>query len=104
MRLDQQLAELMRRSQDGDRHAYEAFLVEVMALVKAFARKRLPRADQVEDVAQETLLAIHRDRHSYDPERPFLPACMRSPDIGSATSSRSSNACAAPRSRKTTQW
>jgi len=31
--LDQQLAELMRRSQDGDRHAYEAFLVEVMALV-----------------------------------------------------------------------
>ena len=26
MRLDQQLAELMRRSQDGDRHAYEAFL------------------------------------------------------------------------------
>ena len=33
MSLDQQLAELMRRSRDGDRHAYEAFLVEVMALV-----------------------------------------------------------------------
>ena len=63
----------MRRAQDGDRHAYEALLIEVMALVRRFARGRLRQADWLEDVAQETLLSIHRDRHTYDPARPFLP-------------------------------
>ena len=67
------LSQLMSRAQDGDRRAYEALLTEVVALVRAFARRHLRDADQVEDVAQETLLAIHRDRHTYDPARPFPP-------------------------------
>lgn len=71
--LDRQLSELMRRAQDGDRHAYETLLIEVTGLVRGFARSRLRRADWMEDVAQETLLSIHRDRHTYDPSRPFLP-------------------------------
>jgi len=71
--LDRRLSELMRRAQDGDRLAYETLLTEVIALVRGFARKRLRNPDQVEDVAQETLLSIHRHRHTYDPARPFLP-------------------------------
>jgi len=71
--LDRRLSELMRRAQDGDRLAYETLLTEVTALVRGFARKRLADPDQVEDVAQETLLSIHRHRHTYDPARPFLP-------------------------------
>jgi RNA polymerase sigma-70 factor (ECF subfamily) len=63
----------MRRAQDGDRRAYQALLIEVTALVRGFARGRLRQPDWVEDVAQETLLSIHRDRHTYDPARPFLP-------------------------------
>ena len=63
----------MRRAQDGDRRAYETLLIEVAALVRAFARTRLRHRDWLEDVAQETLLSIHRDRHTYDPHRPFLP-------------------------------
>ena len=63
----------MRRAQDGDRPAYESLLAEVAALLRAFARARLRRADWLEDVVQETLLSIHRDRHTYDPARPFLP-------------------------------
>lgn len=73
MGLDRHLSELMRRAQDGDRRAYDALLTEVTGLVRAFARARLPHADGVEDVAQETLLAIHRDRHAWDAGRPFLP-------------------------------
>lgn len=73
MALDRQLSDLMRKAQDGDRLAYEALLTVVMPLVRAFTRTRLPDADGVEDVAQETLLAIHRDRHTWDPARPFLP-------------------------------
>jgi RNA polymerase sigma-70 factor (ECF subfamily) len=30
-------------------------------------------ADGAEDVVQDTLLAIHRARHTYDPDRPFEP-------------------------------
>jgi len=71
--LDRELAELMRRAQGGDRLAYERLLTEVMVLVKRFAQNRVRHANWLEDVAQETLLAIHRDRHSYDPARPFLP-------------------------------
>ena len=63
----------MRRAQDGDRRAYHALLLEVTALVREFARRRLRQADGLEDVAQETLLSIHRDRHTWDPARPFLP-------------------------------
>jgi RNA polymerase sigma-70 factor (ECF subfamily) len=71
--VDRQLSELMRRAQDGDRHAYETLLIEVIPLVRGFARRRVRQADWLEDIVQETLLAIHRDRHSYDPTRPFLP-------------------------------
>src|ERR1043166_8513471 len=73
MGLDGELSALMRSAQDGDGRAYEALLSRIAALVRDFARSRLQRADFAEDVAQETLLAIHRDRHTYDPSRPFLP-------------------------------
>ncbi len=73
MVLDRQLSELMRRAQDGDAGAYQALLIEVVALVRGFARSRLRSSDRREEVAQETLLSIHRDRHTYDPARPFLP-------------------------------
>jgi RNA polymerase sigma-70 factor (ECF subfamily) len=63
----------MRRAQDGDRHAYEALLLEAAALVRTFVRKRLRPADAVEDVVQDTLLSIHRYRHTYDPARLFRP-------------------------------
>jgi RNA polymerase sigma-70 factor (ECF subfamily) len=63
----------MRRAQDGDRRAYEALLTEVAALVRKFAGRRIRRPDWLEDVVQETLLCIHRDRHTWDPGRPFLP-------------------------------
>ena len=63
----------MARAQDGDRPAYEALLTEVTRLVTEFARNRLRGADGAADVVQDTLLAVHRARHTYDPRRPFGP-------------------------------
>lgn len=71
--LDRRLSELMRRAQDGDHRAYEALLIEVAVLVREFVRNRFRQADYTEDIVQETLLSIHRARHTYDPGRPFGP-------------------------------
>ncbi len=73
MDLDSKLSALMQRAQAGAQRDYEALLIEVTALVRRFARSRVCHADWIEDVVQETLLSIHRDRHTYDPARPFLP-------------------------------
>ena len=63
----------MRRAQDGDARAYETVLLEVTALVRTFAKARLTHPEWAEDIVQETLFSIHRDRHTYDPSRPFFP-------------------------------
>jgi RNA polymerase sigma-70 factor, ECF subfamily len=72
--LDQQLAELLIRAQGGDQAAYERFLREASTVLRAFLTKRMISAsDRVEDVLQETLLTLHRARHSFLPGRPIGP-------------------------------
>jgi RNA polymerase sigma-70 factor (ECF subfamily) len=61
----------MRQAQEGDRAAYERLLSEVAAELRTFVGARLQYRAWVDDVVQETLISIHRDRHTYDPERPF---------------------------------
>lgn len=67
--LDHTLGELMCRAQAGDAKAYERLLGETARLVRDFARRRM--TGSVDDVVQETLLSIHRYRHSYTPGRSF---------------------------------
>jgi RNA polymerase sigma-70 factor (ECF subfamily) len=56
----------------GDAEAYQAFLQDVSAHVRAFLRRRLAQLpDEVEDLVQETLLAIHNQRHTFDPAQPL---------------------------------
>jgi RNA polymerase sigma-70 factor (ECF subfamily) len=64
---------MMRSAQRGDRNAYEALLRELTPLVHGFVRRRVRRPEWVDDIVQETLLCIHRDRHTYDPCRQFGP-------------------------------
>jgi RNA polymerase sigma-70 factor (ECF subfamily) len=71
--VDQQLSGLMCLAQDGDARAYQTLLFEVTALIRRFTRTRVRQPEWVEDIVQETLFSIHRDRHTYDPSRPFLP-------------------------------
>lgn len=61
----------MVRAQAGDQQAYRALLEDVRDGVGAFLRRRLANPDDVADVLQETLLTVHRARHTYDPARPF---------------------------------
>ena len=63
---------LFVRGQSGDAAAYHAFLQELGAHLRAYLRPaavRLP--DEVEDLVQESLLAMHNQRHTYDPAQPL---------------------------------
>ncbi|MGH8790928.1 MAG: sigma-70 family RNA polymerase sigma factor [Cupriavidus necator] len=56
----------------GDAAAYHGFLKELSAYLRGFFRKRLFRwPDEVEDLVQETLLAVHNQRHTYRPDQPL---------------------------------
>ena len=69
---EDRLRDLMVRGLAGDSAAYHAFLKELSAHLRAFLRKRLARLpDDVEDLVQETLLAVHNQRHTYDADQPL---------------------------------
>lgn len=63
---DPGLQMLAVRGLAGDAGAYRAFLAGCAALVRGYLRRRLSQAADVEDLVQETLLAIHTRRDSYD--------------------------------------
>jgi RNA polymerase sigma-70 factor, ECF subfamily len=68
----QRLKSLLLRGLDGDAQAYHAFLKALGDHLRAFFRKRLARLpDEVEDLVQESLLAIHNQRHTYDAAQPL---------------------------------
>lgn len=72
-RQDEPLRQLMSAAQDGDRAAYDKLLRQIIPIVRACARRHTQNAADVEELVQDTLLAVHRVRHTYDPRRPFLP-------------------------------
>ena len=56
----------------GDTQAYHTFLQELSVHLRAFLKIRLARLpDEVEDLVQETLLALHNQRHTYNPAQPL---------------------------------
>ena len=70
-------AALMRAALAGDEQAYRRLLSEIGRVVRplirgAFARARLSDAD-TEDVVQETLLAIHLKRQTWDQSQRVTP-------------------------------
>jgi RNA polymerase sigma-70 factor (ECF subfamily) len=69
---EERLRALLARGLGGEGAAYQAFLGDLGAHLRAFFRKRLARIpDDVEDLVQETLLAVHNQRHTYDPGQPL---------------------------------
>ena len=70
-------AGLMRAANRGDAAAYRCLLDELAPVLRgmaarSFARFGLGVAD-VEDVVQETLLAVHLKRHTWSEQLPLLP-------------------------------
>lgn len=73
---DSEMAELMRSAQDGDSSAYTRLLAAVAPLVRRLAAKRWTGSEQPDDIVQDVLLSLHQVRHTYDPNRPFMPWLM----------------------------
>jgi len=69
---EDRLAGLFSLALAGDAGAYRDFLVRLGAHLRGFLRRRLERLpDDIEDLVQETLLAVHNQRHTYDPGQPL---------------------------------
>ncbi|SAK87250.1 RNA polymerase sigma factor [Caballeronia calidae] len=57
---------------DGDQHAYRSFLQALTRHLRGYLRKRIAhRPEDVEDLVQEILLAVHNARHTYRPDEPL---------------------------------
>ena len=70
---DGALQALLRASLDGDERAYARFLERAAALVRGFARRRAGSGLDPEDIVQETLLALHLKRHTWQTDAPVEP-------------------------------
>jgi len=69
---EDELRSLLVRGLAGDGASYHAFLKDLSGFLRAYLRGRLARIpDEVEDLVQETLLAVHNQRHTYDPGQPL---------------------------------
>jgi RNA polymerase sigma-70 factor (ECF subfamily) len=74
---DGHLAQLMRAANRGDAEAYRRVLEALAPKLRALARRGFARyrlgPEEVEDIVQETLLALHLKRHTWDERQPLLP-------------------------------
>ena len=64
---------LMVAAQAGDQRAYADVLREASQFIRVIARRYHRDAGAVEDIVQETLLSLHRMRHTYEPGRAVEP-------------------------------
>jgi len=75
--IEAELKGLMVAGLDGDAAAHRALLDKLSRRLRAFYKTRLERigrgATEAEDLVQEALLAIHIQRHTYDPTEPLTP-------------------------------
>ena len=65
--------EWMLAAQAGDARAYDRLLRAALPLLRGIAGRRIADAAEAEDAVQDTLLTLHRIRHSWDPTRPVRP-------------------------------
>lgn len=69
-----ELARLLKAGLQGDERAYAEFLRRAAGLVRGFARRRAGQGGiDPEDIVQETLLAIHLKRHTWQSDLPVEP-------------------------------
>lgn len=67
----------MRAARSGDSAAYEALLGEIALMLRAMVNQRLRamgiNAQEVEDVVQDALMAVHLKRDTWEADRPLVP-------------------------------
>jgi len=62
----------MAAAQAGNAEAYRRVLGEAQSWLRRFFLRRLPLS-MVDDAVQDTLLAVHEKRHTFDPSQGFGP-------------------------------
>ncbi len=69
------LEDLLRAANLGDERSYATFLTAITPVVRGIARSRGSGLGQdvCEDIVQETLLAIHQKRHTWQEDLPVRP-------------------------------
>ena len=74
---EQMWRELMRAALAGDQASYHKLLIAIAPHVRGVARRSLKAGGtgsiEAEDIVQETLLAVHLKRATWDPALPFTP-------------------------------
>lgn len=70
--IEARLHDLMVRGLAGDERSYAELLSEAAGYLRGYFGRRLsPYPADVEDLVQETLIAVHNRRHTYDDLQPF---------------------------------
>lgn len=67
------LDQLMDKARSGDRKAYRQFLAEASGRIRAMLARKIGADSELEDVLQDSLIALHEKRHTLDPGRPVGP-------------------------------
>ena len=70
---EQRWSRLMANAQAGNKADYQQLLTELTDVIFNFLCSRFGHHHFTEDCVQETLIAIHLARHTYDQRRPFRP-------------------------------
>jgi RNA polymerase sigma factor (sigma-70 family) len=71
---EERLKALFVAGLDGDTPANRAFLNALAGHLRGFLRKRIDyRRDDIEDIVQEILFAVHNNRHTYRTDEPLTP-------------------------------
>lgn len=69
---EDELRAMMMSGLSGDARAHAALLRAIAPLLLSFYRRRcIQGASDIEDLVQETLIAVHERRATYDTTRPF---------------------------------
>nr|WP_315495957.1 sigma-70 family RNA polymerase sigma factor [uncultured Rhodoferax sp.] len=69
---EDKLRALLLQGLAGDAGAYQRCLKDLGAHLRAFFRRRMASLpDDIEDLVQETLLAVHNQRHTYQSDQPL---------------------------------
>jgi RNA polymerase sigma-70 factor (ECF subfamily) len=63
----------MALAQHGDGTAYRALLDDIGPVIASFLGRRMRDREDLADAYQDTFLALHRARHTYQPMRPIEP-------------------------------
>jgi RNA polymerase sigma-70 factor, ECF subfamily len=71
--IEAEARELMIKGLAGDGGAHSALLKMIAVRLRVWFRYKLPDREAAEDLVQETLIAVHTKRHTWDPAYPLTP-------------------------------